>query len=58
MKTHSLSVPENEIETEAENHAEETRNAVANSSRSGRANESKNPRQTTPAASRDRGQRK
>lgn len=57
MKTNSLSVPENEIETEAEYHAEETRNAVAKSMHSGRSKENIG-RQTTPSAKRDGGKRK
>jgi hypothetical protein len=57
MKMYPLSVPENEIETEAEMHAEETRNAVSRQSRHGRAHEKKGAR-SMPSASRDKGQRK
>ena len=58
MKTNSLSVPENELETEAEMHAAETRYAVEHAPRANRPSEDKNSRQTTPTASRNRGKRK
>lgn len=57
MKTYPLHVPENEIETEAEMHAEETRKAVAKQAKTG-FSKNQSGRQVTPSAERTGGRRK